>query len=475
VIEHMPKQCPLCGAGVSQSRFAELQAKIHEEERRKLEEAMSAARDELDRKHQEALVAQAEAFRVQAEERDAQQAADLAAERERIDRDFAERFENGVARAVKEASAPLESGLKAANDETQELRGVINELQVSLSSATSQRQAEIDAAVADAERRHVEHLAQISKNAEGETTERIRLEGVVAEFEAKWKALSEAKEAESKAALAEAERQHQEELAQQRTILEKDRDDQVRKAKAQHLEDDQKVQKRVADLQRQIEKKTADDLGHWAEVDLYQSLQEEFQDDRVTRIAKGEEGADIIVEVMHRGESCGKIVLDSKNRKAWRDGYVDKLHQDQVDAKAEHAVLATNVFPAGTNHLCIRGGVIVVRPLSVVPIVRIVRTSLVNNHTRQLSAQQREEKAAKLYEYINSNDFRQAIASAVQACEELEELDVHEKRDHDKVWHRRGKLERDIAKALGNAESRMNEIVETPNEDAAAVTAPRIA
>src|SRR5437879_11479398 len=121
----MPKRCPLCGAGVSQSRFAELQAKIHEEERRKLEEAMSAARDELDRKHQEALVAQAEAFRVQAEERDAQQASDLAAERERIDRDFAGRFEDGVARAVKKA-----------NDETQQLRGVINELQVSLSSAT---------------------------------------------------------------------------------------------------------------------------------------------------------------------------------------------------------------------------------------------------------------------------------------------------------------------------------------------------
>lgn len=355
MIEHMPERCPLCGAPVSESRFAELQAHIHEEERRTLEATMAAAREELQRKHHEELEAQAAAFREQA--------------------------------------------------------------------------------------------AQASR------------------------ALAESKQAEAKSASAEAELRHREELTQQRSALEKDGEDRLRKLNEQRVSEQQKWQTRLADLQRQVEKKTADELGNWPEVDLFQSLSEEFKDDRVTRVAKGEEGADIIVEVMQRGRSCGKIVIDSKNRKAWRDSYVEKLRKDRDAAKADHAVLATSVFPSGAKDICIReGAVVVVRPHGVITIVRIMRASLVGNHIRELGAEQREAKAAKLYEYMNSADFRQTLGAALTACEELEDLDVDEKRAHDKMWLKRGSLQREIARALGNVETKVTEIVEVR-----AISKPRIA
>lgn len=475
MIQHLPAECPLCGAAVSESRFAELQGRIHEEERKKLEEAMKLAGQRLDQMHREQLEAQALGLRKAFEQREAERESAVDVERERLALELKARHEEGVARAIQDSRAFYEDALKIANDEKADLRRLADELNASFVSAAQDRQTQVEAARAEGASQAAERVGDLSAQLAIEAAEHARLEQAVTELQAKGQELAQKRDADQQAAIAEAEGRHQEELAQQRAALEKDRDEQVRRAKAQQFDDNQKLQKRVAELQRQLEKKTADDLGHWPELELYQSLQDEFQDDHVTRVGKGEEGADIVVEVKLRGESCGKIVVDSKNRKAWQNGYVDKLCQDSDSANAEYAVLATNVFPSGAKDLCLRDGVIVVRPQGVIPIVRILRTSLVSSHVRRLSMKQREEKAARVYEYINSSDFRQTLAAAVRACEQLEEIDVDEKRAHDNVWRKRGSLERKIAGAVGNAESRVREIVEAADDTARDLTTPRIA
>lgn len=374
---HMRERCPLCGAPVSESRYGELQTQIREEERRNLETAMTAARDELERAHRDELASQAAALRAEA--------------------------------------ALLQS----------------------------------------------ERVAELSTDLQAKEAERVRLEAVVADLESKRQALAQEREREIRAAIAEAERRRLDDLAQQRVALEKDRDEQLRRLNEERHTDQDRWQARLSDLQRQVEKKTADELGHWPELNLYQSLQEEFQDDRVTRIGKGEEGADILVEVMRRGEACGRILIDSKNRKAWQNRYVEKLRHDQDAAKAEHAVLATSVFPSGAKDLCIReGGVIVVRPHGVLAIVRILRSSLISNQVHQLGAQEREAKAARLYAYMSSADFKRHLAAALTACEQLEDLDVEEKRSHDKTWQKRGSLQREIARSLGDVDTTVSGIIE---------------
>src|SRR3989442_15334599 len=85
----------------------------------------------------------------------------------------------------------------------------------------------------------------------------------------------------------------------------------------------------------------------------------EYPDDQITRVPKGTAGADIIHVVKHNGKECGKIIYDSKNRKGWRDDYVTKLREDQIAAKAEHAILSACKFPAGAHQLEVREGVII--------------------------------------------------------------------------------------------------------------------
>src|SRR5262245_41787429 len=107
-------------------------------------------------------------------------------------------------------------------------------------------------------------------------------------------------------------------LNAQRELLEKDKDEAVSAEKARSFEENQKLANKVSELQRALEKKSNDELGEGAEVDLYEALKAEFPDDDIKRVKRGEPGADIIHTVKHNGKPCGKIVYDSKNHKAFR-------------------------------------------------------------------------------------------------------------------------------------------------------------
>jgi len=93
-----------------------------------------------------------------------------------------------------------------------------------------------------------------------------------------------------------------------------------------------KLSAKVEELQRTLDKKTAEELGEGAELDLYEVLKAEFEGDRIERVNKGAPGADIFTLLFIRQE-CGKIIYDSKNHNAWRNDFVTKLAADQMAAK----------------------------------------------------------------------------------------------------------------------------------------------
>lgn len=79
-------------------------------------------------------------------------------------------------------------------------------------------------------------------------------------------------------------------------------------------------------------------MGDGPEVGLFGILKTEFSDDHITRVSKGVSGADIIHVVKHNGREAGRIVYDSKNRKDSMDVYATRVHDDQIEAKAGHAI-----------------------------------------------------------------------------------------------------------------------------------------
>jgi len=292
---------------------------------------------------------------------------------------------------------------------------------------------------------------------EAETRTKVEAEKTLAAAKAEHeKTASKLKELQATA------EQHQRVLGQQRQVLEQDRDLKLLKKDADHNREREQLQYKIDGLTRSLQHKTANDLGDGAEIDIYEALRDAFVGDDISRIKKGQQGADIRHRVMHKGAVCGTVLIDSKNRQGWQNAYVTKLREDQVTDKAEHALLATIVFPSGRKELYIdeETGVVVVSRARTVEMVRLLRDAMVRMHCLGLSLEQRAEKRDLLYKYLSSENYRQHLTEANRVTSDLLELDTDEKHAHDKVWEKRGRMTTRLRNVVRDIDTEVSAILE---------------
>jgi hypothetical protein len=274
-----------------------------------------------------------------------------------------------------------------------------------------------------------------------------------------------ARTAAEKALASERERQESKlsaRLQEQRDALEKDKLKAVNSEKAKAFTERQKMDEKLQLLQRQLQKKTADELGEGAEVDLFDALKAAFPTDEIKRVKRGDTGADIIHTVFERKRTCGSIVYDSKNRTAWRNDYVRKLRRDQLAAKADHAILACHAFPAGARQVHVQDGVILANPARVLVLAEILRSQVVQLATARLGNQARVQKVARLYEFITSDHCTQLFDQIDSLTDAMLELEVKEKKTHDATWKHRGELIRSVQQARADLVSAIDLIIASP-------------
>lgn len=401
------ERCPWCDQPIPHEKFDEIRARIETKERER-----TAA---LERRLKE----QAAQERAQAE-------AKAKAEVEKAQEDAAA----AIAKANKEAAEKAEAARKA----------------------TEQQLAD-----AKKEAAKMEEAARKAAKKEAETA----MTQKIAEADKARKAV-EQQLAETKAGQDAAMKQR---LQEQREALENAKTEAVNAEKAKAFSEKLKVEEKLQEVQRKLQKKTAEELGEGAEVDLFEELKTKFLDDRITRVKKGAAGADIIHEVVNNGMVCGKIVYDSKNRNAWRNDYVTKLRRDQIADKADHAILSTHVFPSGARQLHIQDGVIVANPARAVVLVEMLRAHVIRGHGLRLSNKARDEKTAKLYDFIMSDRCGQLLDQIETLTDDMLELDVKEKKAHDALWRRRGELIRSVQRSHGSFTAEIDRIIGTAAAD----------
>jgi hypothetical protein len=409
-------QCPLCGTELSRVKLREIEAKLHRQEQEKAAEVKKAAllvRQEIEQRFKQDLqkhqqIAEKKA-REEAEERIRKIAVELDAAARKLKEAEAKEVEIRMAAQQELAKQKLNLERKAKEEGDERIKQIMTE------------------------RDQIAKKLKVAQEREAEILKQMQLE---------------------------AEKQRQKDLAEQRQALEKDKTASLLKQESKFTRDRESLQRKVQLLERQLQKKTANELGDGAEIDLFDALRESFPGDKVTRIPKGQAGADVLLEVLYKGESCGKIVIDSKNRQSWQNAFVSKLRQDQVQAAAEHAILATTVFPAGEKEMCIEGGVIVMAPARVVYVVELLRQAMVTMHIKGLSIKERETKMTRLYKLITSEVYSSKFAEANKLTQEILDLEVQEQTAHGNVWKKRGSLLKRIYRVLREAETEVAAIVE---------------
>jgi Uncharacterized protein conserved in bacteria (DUF2130) len=253
-------------------------------------------------------------------------------------------------------------------------------------------------------------------------------------------------------------------VAEVQEALQRQRDDLLREKDAAILTEKAKVlkaQSDVQDLQRKLEGKTAHELGEGSEIDLFEALKAAFEGDRIQRVPKGVNGADVIHEVVHNGKVCGKIIYDAKNRDAWQNGFATKLRADKLAQGADHAILSSNKFPKDKKEIHPQDGVIVANPARVLALAEILREQIVRMHELRISKEEREEKTVALYAFITSEQFKNLLAQVEAQAGKMLELDTKEQETHRRVWDARGKLIRAVQKARADLTFEIDRIIGT--------------
>ncbi|MFN3531641.1 MAG: DUF2130 domain-containing protein [Candidatus Brocadia sp.] len=191
--------------------------------------------------------------------------------------------------------------------------------------------------------------------------------------------------------------------------------------------------------------------GEVLELDLESILRVQFPIDDIEPVPKGIKGADIIQKVRDRsGRFCGTIIWESKHTKAWNDGWLSKLKDDQREVKAEIAVLVTETLPRGVENFAQIEGVWVTSYGLSIALASVLRTSLIELAQHKLSVVGKSEKMEVLYNYLSGPEFRQRIEAIVESFKSMKEDLDQEKRAMIKIWAKREKqIEKIVNNTLG--------------------------
>jgi len=250
------------------------------------------------------------------------------------------------------------------------------------------------------------------------------------------------------------------ELARAREVLKLDFDKQILKQATDASKEKDELVKKLGEMQRKLDAKGVRDAG--ADIDVYEQLRATFVEkgDRVVPIQEGETGATIIHDVMYKGAVCARILVDAKLRKNLQPSYVKNLHDEMVESKADCALLATVVFSKELTELSEQNGVVLVHPARVVNMITILRRSLIKLFQARLSTDEREKKKAKLYKFVTSEACRKKLEEPGRLAGDLLEIDVEELTTHQRIWQKRGDIERKIQSVMTDVMDDIDAIVD---------------
>lgn len=211
------------------------------------------------------------------------------------------------------------------------------------------------------------------------------------------------------------------------------------------------MREQIEVLKRKAELTSQQLQGEVQEVELETILSQQFKHDTIEPVAKGVRGADVI-QLVHdeRGQPCGKIIWESKRTKAWSDGWVQKLKDDQRASKAEIAVIVTSVLPREINRFGYYDGIWVTDFPSTIGLAMALRENLIQIAFARTALVGKNEKMELIYNYLTGSDFAQRVQGIVESFIAMkEDLDA-EKRAMEKLWSKReGQINRVVKNTSG--------------------------
>ncbi|OAF16607.1 DUF2130 domain-containing protein [Bradyrhizobium neotropicale] len=250
------------------------------------------------------------------------------------------------------------------------------------------------------------------------------------------------------------------------------------------LEKDQTIEsmtRTIEELKRKAEQGSQQSQGEVLELELEELLRNRFPTDLIEPVAKGEMGADVVQQVNGSiGQGAGIILWESKRTKAWSDGWLTKLRDDQRRCSADIALIISNALPKHIEHFDLIDGVWVAHPKYALPVAVALRQTLIEVTSSRLVQQGQQTKMEQVYQYLTGTKFRQRIDAIVEKFNDMRDDLDRERKFMSRQWAKRetqvvaviestvgmvGDLQAIAGKAMPEIPSLDVPLIEGPNDE----------
>ena len=234
------------------------------------------------------------------------------------------------------------------------------------------------------------------------------------------------------------EKRVQSDLAVAREKAKKQAEDEMRLKVMEAEQTIASMQKQIEDLKRRAEQGSQQLQGEVQELELEALLATRFPRDTIQPVPKGEFGGDILHRVSGPlGQQCGTILWESKRTKNWSDGWLPKLREDQRAAKAEIAVIISQVLPKEVETFGFVEGVWVAHPRVTLPVAMSLRQTLIEVAGVRQASEGQQTKMEMVYQYLTGPRFRQRVQAIVEAFSSMRDDLDRERKAITKQWAKR--------------------------------------
>ena len=148
--------------------------------------------------------------------------------------------------------------------------------------------------------------------------------------------------------------------------------------------------------------------------------------------------------------TCGAILWETKRAQNWGSDWTDKAKQDTREAKAEAAVIVSEVLPKGIASFGLHDGVWVTKPAFALPVAQLLRSGLVETAMARKATASKEDKADLLYDYMTGPDFFARLQGIAEPFAQMQQDLQKEKNSTIVRWNKREKqMTRVLHAAMG--------------------------
>ena len=176
------------------------------------------------------------------------------------------------------------------------------------------------------------------------------------------------------------------------------------------------------------------------ELELEELLRQHFPQDGIEAIPRGTHGGDVLQRVHdHCGKECGTILWEAKRTKAWNDGWLPKLRDDQRAARAHLAALLSAEMPKDLASFGCRDGVWVTSLACLAGMAAALRAGLLEIARAKRSLDGQNVKSEMLQNYFSGPEFTQRVQGIAEALVGMRHDLESERRCFQRRWAKRQK------------------------------------